>query len=449
MTQAPSKNNTYLSDFQEVEKHLKVGDPVWLREIRQFAYSRFAELGFPTARRGNEKWKYTSVAAIARATFQHTLDTGPEGIRDTYVHRLAPWDDNWMNMVFVNGHYRGDLSSPPSQGGGAFVANLSDVIRSDGDLAQKHLGQLATFDDDAFAALNTAFLGDGAYVHIPDGETLPYPLHLLFLTTDSEEPTISHPRTLVVAGARSRLNIIESYASLGRTRSFTNAVTEISVGDQAEVEHYKLLVDSPDAFHVGITRVRQAEASQYTSVSFARGASLARNDLQVVLDEPGSSCILNGLYMTSGTEHVDNFINVDHAQPHTTSRLNYKGILDGKSKAVFGGTVLVRRGAQKADSHQSDKNLILSEEAEVDSKPSLLIYADDVKCGHGATAGNLDEDAIFYMKSRGLDLETATRHLIRGFANDIIKAVRVEPFRAFLDRLFLGALPNFRRGGQS
>ena len=449
MAQAPAKNDRYLTDFQALDKHLKAGEPTWLREIRQRAYSRFADLGFPTARRGNEKWKYTSVAPIAKATFQHSFDTGPEGVRDTYIRRLAPWDDNWINLVFVNGHYRRDLSTPTSHENGIHVGNLADVIRSDGDLAKKHLTRLATFDDDAFAALNTAFLGDGAYVHIPDGETLQSPLHLLFLTTESEEPTISHPRTLVVAGSRSRVTIIESYASLGRTQSFTNAVTEIVAGNQAEIEHYKLLIDSPEAFHVGITRVQQSEASKYSSVSFARGASLARNDLQVSLGAPDSSCFLNGLYMTSGTEHIDNFINVDHAQPHTTSRLNYKSILDGKSKAVFGGTVLVRPGAQKADSHQVDKNLILSEEAEVNSKPSLLIYADDVKCGHGATAGNLDEDTIFYMRSRGLDLETAKRHLIHGFANDIVETVRVEPFRAFLDRLLLGALPNFRRGGQS
>jgi Fe-S cluster assembly protein SufD len=195
---------------------------------------------------------------------------------------------------------------------------------------------------------------------------------------------------------------------------------------------------------VGVTRVQQAEDSSFSSGSFARGAALARQDLLVLLDAPGSICHLNGLYMTSGTQHIDNYINIDHAKPHTTSRLKYKGILDGKSKAVFGGTVLVRKDAQKADAQQSDKNLLLSDEAEVDSKPSLLIYADDVKCSHGATAGNIDEESVYYMRSRGLDLETASRLLIHGFASEIVESVKLEEVREYLDRQFLAALPNYR-----
>ena len=251
----------------------------------------------------------------------------------------------------------------------------------------------------------------------------------------------------MVAGRHSKLTVIESYVSLSNSQHFTNAVTEIALEDGASVEHYRLLMENPDSFHVGNTRVHQGQDSTFSSASFTRGAAVARNDFQVLLDAPGSFCSLNGLYMTSGRQHIDNYINIDHAKPHTTSRLYYKGILDGSSKAVFGGTVLVRKDAQKADAQQSDKNLLLSDKAEVDSKPSLLIYADDVKCGHGATAGNIDEDTLFYMRSRGLDLDTASSLLIYGFASEIIEAVRLEPLHGYLDKLFLESLPNFRFGG--
>ena len=446
MAQAPAKYDRYVSDFEAFERSLLANGPMWVHQIRQQGLSRFTELGLPTARRGNEKWKYTSVVPIANTTFEYPFDLNPDEVKAADIRQIAPWDDSWVNLVFVNGRYCEALSTAPArsngEANGAHVANLADVFLADGNVAEKHLARYASVEDDAFTALNTAFLKDGAFVHVPEGYSLQSPLHLLYLTTDRAQPTVSHPRALIVAGRHSKLTIIESYVSLSHARYFTNAVTEIVVEDGAKVEHYRLLMDSPDAFHVGTTRVYQGPDSTFSSASFASGAALARNDLLVVLDAPGSSCFLNGLYMTSGTQHIDNYINIDHAKPHTTSRLYYKGILDGSSKAVFGGTVLVRQGAQKADAQQSDKNLILSEAAEIDSKPSLLIYADDVKCGHGATAGHIDEDIVFYMRSRGLDLEMASSLLIQGFASEIIEAVQLEPFRAYLDRTFLGALPN-------
>ena len=449
MPKALAKEHQYLSDFQAFERDLGASGATWVHKIRQQAVSRFAELGFPTARRGNEKWKYTSVVPISNATFEYPFEHDRDEVSVADIRRFSPWVDGWITLVFVDGHYREALSTAHLGANGLHVANLADVFLADGDLAETHLAQHATVEDDAFTALNTAFLKDGAFVHVSEGVSVQSPLHLLFVTTDRTEPTVSYPRSLVVAGRDSRLTIIESYISLSNGRHFTNGVTEIEVGEGAEIEHYKLLMDNPDSFHVGTTRVHQGQDSRFSSASFARGAALARNDLLVALDAPGSSCLLNGLYMTSGTEHIDNYINIDHAKPHTTSRLYYKGILDGQSKAVFGGTVLVRRDAQKSDAQQSDKNLLLSEGAEVDSKPSLLIYADDVKCGHGATAGHIDEDTVFYMRSRGLDLETASGLLIRGFAREIIETVQVAPFRAYLDQQFLGALPKFQFGGSS
>ena len=279
-------------------------------------------------------------------------------------------------------------------------------------------------------------------MHIPRNFAAPQPVQLVFVTTGRQQPRVTYPRTLVVAEANSQVSLVETYISLTDGRFLTNAVTEIVVGDGANVSHNRLLLESLDAYHVGVSRVYQAADSSFTSASFAKGAALGRNDFQSLLDGPGANCTLNGLYFTTGSQHMDNFINIDHARPHCTSRLLYKGILDGKSRAVFGGNVTVRKEAQKTDAQQTDKNLLLSEEAEVDSKPSLLIYADDVKCGHGATAGHIDSDTLFYMRSRGLDVATASQLLIHAFASEIIDSVELEPLRDYLDAKFMEAIPD-------
>ena len=443
MTQVPTKYERYLSDFQAFERGLSADRPTWIHKIRQHALSRFTELGLPTTRRGNEKWKYTNVAPISKATFEYPIEPSRDEVKVSDIRGVAPWDDSWINLVFVDGHYSEALSTGLASVNGARVTNLADAVLSDREVVERHLAQHATFEDDGFTALNTAFLQDGAFIHVPEGESLPSLLNLIFVTSGGEQPIVSYPRALIVAGRHSKLTIIESYVSLSPTPYFNNAVTEIVLEDGAQVEHYRLLLDSMDAFHVGDSRVYQGQDSAFTSTSFVKGAALGRNDFYVLLDGPGGSCVLNGLYMTSGTQHIDNNLNIDHAKPHGRSRLLYKGILGGKSRAVFGGLVLVRPGAIKTAAMQTDKNLILSEGAEVDSKPSLLIYADDVKCGHGATAGNIDENTVFYMRSRGMDLETASKFLIYGFASEIIDKVQVEPLLTFLERLFLRALPSY------
>jgi Fe-S cluster assembly protein SufD len=443
MTQAVAAHDTYLSDFRTFEETLPPGEPAWLRELRERAVSRFVELGFPTARRGNEPWKYTNVGPIADGRFAYSASPAP-AVTPEEMRSGIVWDDGWHNVVFLNGCYSPALSTlaPTS---GARVASLAEAVRAGEPLVQRHLAQHAGFQESGFTALNTAFLNDGAFVHLPEGVEFRTPVHLVFVST-SDAPSVSYPRTLVVAGANSKATVIESYIGLGGARYLTNAVTEIALEDGAQVDHYKLMLESGDAFHVASTRVDQARDSTYFSLSYAMGALIGRNDLRVVLDGPGGSSRLNGLYVTTGRQHLDNYINIDHAKPHCTSRLYYKGILDGESRAVFGGTVLVRPGAVKTDAYQEDKNLLLSEKAEVDSKPSLEIYADDVKCGHGATAGTVTEDAIFYMRSRGLDLEKASALLIQGFASEITDSVRVAPLRAYLERLTLAALRGFKYG---
>ena len=444
--QRPAIKDRYVSDFQDLDRDESRSRPQWVRQLRQEAMSSFTQLGFPTSRRGNEKWKYTNVAPIANTVFQYPSGTASDDIGLGDIAKYKALGPEWTNLVFVNGHFCPSLSTPHDVPGGIEVANLTAVVRRDGKLARRTLAQHAPFHEDAFTALNTAFLGDGAYVHIPEDGVHTSPVHLMYITTELPESTVSYPRSLVVAGPRSELTIVESYVGLSPGVYFNNAVSEIVVEEGARVQHYKLLNESAGAFHVGATRVHQGQDSSFSSWSFARGAALARNDFHILLDAPGSFCSLNGLYTTSGKQHIDNYITIEHAKPHTTSRLSYKGVLDGNSKAVFGGTVLVRQDAQKADSQQSDKNLLLSKEAEVNSKPSLLIYADDVKCSHGATAGHIDEDSIFYMRSRGIDLATARGLAVRGFANEIIDSVPIESLRNYLGMLLLGSLSHSQPG---
>ena len=411
-----------ISNQRYHEDHLALAaastGPAWLDSLRAVGWERFEALGLPTARRGNERWKYTAVAPISRVGFAYPFLNSVEAPL-VGAHEGRPYipGEGWSTAAPV-------------------------IPGEDEDAISQHIGSLAPMEEDGFTALNTAFLNEVAVVRVPDGADgpmavcvnhggLPGPDAL-----DGEQRYARHPRALIIVGRNANLTVIETYTGPKGPRYFTNAVTEIVVGEGAQVDHYRLLDESPAAFHVGTTRVRQERDSSFRSASFALGTALARNDFAVTLDGPGAFCSLNGLYYTSQGQHIDNLINIDHAQPHCTSRLNYKGILDGDSRAVFGGEVMVRRNAQKSDAQQSDKNLLLSEDAEVDSKPSLMIYADDVQCAHGATAGQIDAQTLFYLRSRGLDLETASRMLVLAFASEIIDTVRPDTLRGYLESLF-------------
>ena len=355
------------------------------------------------------------------------------------LQAVAPWQPDWRTLVVVDGVFAAGLSTGNGSGAG-IAAGLADAVKSEPKLGANVLGQLASPEDDGFAALNTAFVGDGVGISVPAGADAGV-INVVYLTTGREQPRATHPRLVISAAPNSRATVIETFVGPD-VRYLTNTVMEASVGEGANVEHYRLLLEGSEAYHVGVSRVLQQKDSTFSSVGIAHGAALGRNDFGVTLAGTGAECTLNGLYLTTGSQHIDNYINIDHAEPYGTSRLFYKGILDGRSRAVFGGNVTVRKDAQKTDAQQTDKNLLLSEEAEVDSKPSLLIYADDVKCGHGATAGHIDADTVFYMRSRGLDLPTASRILIHAFASEIIDTVALEPLREYLDERFRNAIPS-------
>lgn len=451
MTQVLEKYSGYLAQYEELEASWEANRLPWLTQLRGHGWSRFAALGMPTARRGNEKWKYTNVGPIANASFGHPVGLEPkDDIPPNQIAKVAPWQEEWVNLVFLDGRFSSSLSTGPISNG-VYAGGLDNIPPVHANVLRQHLGQHALVEEDGFTALNTAFLHDGLFVHVTEGTPAPSLVNLVFATTDRHQPRVTYPRVLVVAGPGTQLTLTESYVSLTQEPGFTNAVTEIVLEENSQVRHCRLLLENQQAFHVGTSRVYLAQNSSFNSTSFAKGAALGRSDLHCLLDGPGASCTLNGLYLTTGTQHMDNFINIEHAKPHGTSRLLYKGILDGHSRAVFGGTVLVRKDAQHTNAHQTDKNLLLSADAEIDSKPSLFIYADDVVCGHGATAGHIDAETLFYMRSRGLDLETASRILVQAFAGEVIEKVEPEPLRDYVEKLYARAVsaPGLGVGGTS
>ncbi len=421
----------YLADFEVASR--SGGGPEWLGGLRQQAIESFGRVGFPTQTRGNERWKYTNVGPLARATFSYSLDVDSESVSLEQVKALAPWHDDWTTLVFVDGVYDPALS----RGDGLVARSMARTVASDGAVVGEHLGRYASIQD-GFIAVNTAFTHDGAVVEVPDETDVERPVHLVFVSSGASPDRVSYPRVLVLAGQSSRLTLVDSYVGPSEGRYFTNAVVEIAASEGSEVEHYRYIGEGTKAFHIGATRTRLDAAASYTSTSVATGARIARNDLNVLMDAPGASCVLRGLYSTSGNQHIDNHIDIDHAKPSCTSDQYFKGILDGRSRAVFSGRVLVRKDAQNTEAHQSDKNLILSEGARINTKPSLEIYADDIQATHGATAGAVADDALFYMRSRGIDEDTARRLLVSGFAAEILDTIPLDALREHAALVFSG-----------
>ncbi len=403
-------------------------DPGWLTEIRRSGMERFREMGFPTVR--DEAWKYTNVAPIRRVPFNPAPESGPTPaplLTDTLAEREE------IQIVFVNGRYSPALSSAAPRPEGLEVKSLKEVLRERPEWAEPHLGRIVR-DGNAFAAINAAFLDDGAFVRLPARTAIERPIHLVFLSEPVFGPTVSHPRNLVIAEPGSQAALVETYAGTDGELSFTNAVTEVVLGEGAVLDFSKLERESDAAFHVATIAVSQGRDSNFTSHSISLGGALARNDLNVRLDAEGADCTLNGLFLGSGAQLLDNHTLIDHAEPHGTSRELYKGILDAKSRGIFHGTIIVRPDAQKTDAMQTNKNLLLSKEALVNSEPALRIFADDVKCRHGSTIGQLDAAAMFYLRSRGIGEREARDLLVYAFASDVASRIRVAPLRSLVER---------------
>jgi Fe-S cluster assembly protein SufD len=424
----------YVEDFTELSSNGGRAEPAWLRETRRAGIEKFAELGFPTPR--NEDWHFTSVAPIAESVFSPLRGSSGTIEREA----LEPFtfaQRDWPLLVFVNGRYNAALSSVGALAKGVRVSDLSTTLRNEPALVEPWLGKLSPFDDRSFSALNAAFMSDGAVIHIAPDTEAPVPLHVIFVSDSSAAKGVAHLRNLIVAGRNSKTTVIESYVSLGDSHYFTNAVTEVSVEAGATLTHYKIQRESQRAFHVHTIDVKQARDSHYVSFSFATGAALSRTNIYTYLGGDGCGATLNGLYMADDEQHMDHQTNIVHAQPNCFSREIYKGILSGSAHGVFNGKVYVYPIAQKTDGKQTNNNLLLSEHARIDTKPQLEIYADDVRCTHGATVGRLDEMALFYMKSRGVSADKATRLLTYAFAADVLETIEVAPVRAELERATL------------
>jgi len=427
--QTASEKDAYLAAVDRIQAAEAKRFPVWVDRIRNAAAQTFRTLPFPTTH--DEDWKYTNVAPIVRGSFPPTIGYASDLPSLADVEQRFPIGSAGSRLVFVDGRYVAELSQVSA--GRAVVQDLAQAFDDSPDLVEAHLGRYVPADLNAFTALNTSLIEEGALVWIPNGAVVEEPIHLLFLSIAARAST--HPRVLISLGRASEATIVETYAALGDGSRFTNAVAEMVLGEGAVLEHYRVVEESDSAYHIETTEVHQSRDSTYTSFSMNARAAIGRNDLHVRLAGEGASCTLNGLSVTQAEEHVDNHTLIDHIEPHGTSRQLYKGVLDDQSRTVFNGKIIVRPDAQRTDAQQANRNLLLSEDAVLDTKPQLEILADDVKCTHGATVGQLDDEMVFYLKSRGLNDEPARAILTYGFASDVVASVRDRSVRVHLDRL--------------
>ena len=437
MTDVAARTERYVADFEAFARNGASGAPQWLRELRERAIARFAELGFPTMKQ--EEWRYTSVAPIADQRFMLAHAPRSPLPRPSDVEHLCV--DAGPRVVFVDGRHAPTLSTPAELAGGVWAGSLATALRTDTEpreLARAHLARHARWRESAFAALNTAFLADGAFVHVPATVTLERPLEVVFLSTGragSDGPIVSHPRSLIVVERGAQASVVETYAGLSDGVYWTNAVTEVVVGDGARAELYRVQREGPHGFQVATTHSRQERDSYLGLHVLTLGAALARHDINSVLDGSGAELILNGLYLLGGAQHADHHTVIDHAQPHCASHEFFNGVLAERAHGVFNGRIIVRPGAQRTDSKQTNNNLLLSTEARADSQPQLEIYADDVKCTHGSTVGPIDQMQLYYLRSRGLSPEAARSILTYGFGAEILDRMRHAEVRDQLDRL--------------
>lgn len=396
------------------------GGPAWLEKLRRQAYERFSALGFPTTK--DEEWKYTNVSPIAKAGFQRAA-AGPVSVDPALLPDLGCA----TRLVFVNGRFAPGLSASAAPAG-VKIRTLAEALKDGNPTVESHLARYASFDKQAFVALNTALAEDGAVVEIARNAVLEQPLHLVFWTS-ADAPVMTHPRVLILAGRGSQASLIEHYIGAPDARYFTNAVTELVLGEGAVFDHYRLQHESGRAFHIAAFQAVQDRHSVLRSHNVTLGAALSRNDINSVLDAEGAESVLNGLFLVDGDRHADFHTLLDHAKPHCTSHELYKGILDGRGVGVFNGKIIVRKDAQKTNAIQSNRNLLLSPDAVINTKPQLEIFADDVRCTHGATVGQMDREAVFYMQTRGIPEADARELLTLAFAGQVLDELRWEPLK--------------------
>ena len=430
MSTAIQNVETYLDTFAAFEKQAVGRDLAWLQRLRADAFARFCHAGFPTTH--DEDWRFTSVAPMAGTQFSFAP---PELAQSTKSH-LDHWriEGACARLVFIDGRFCRELSQI-SNSRGVKVSSLQEEMLANPAAIERHLGRYLDTQRDAFSALNTAFLEDGAYLHVGRGTVLEAPIHLLFVSSAAEVPTMSHPRNLLIFEDETQGTIVEEYVSLGHNSAFCNSATELVAGENATVSHYMIEREHREAFNFSTLRIQQGRSANVASHSLLLGGGLVRNNVHPVLAGEGGECLINGLFVGDGHQHLDNYMHVEHAQPHCSSRQFYNGILDGHAHGVFHGRIVVHKDAQKTDAKQTNRNLLLSDDAQIDTKPQLEIYADDVKCTHGATIGQIEENALFYLQSRGIDEISARRLLLLAFARECLDRMKPGPAQSYSERL--------------
>jgi Fe-S cluster assembly protein SufD len=434
-TMTATDHDRYLVEFETLEKDLESG-PERLRQLRHQAIDRFATLGFPTLKM--EEWRFTNVAPIARTEFNLAPERGGIVLGDLAPYRYA----DSIQLTVVNGHLVPEFSDLRCLPEGVIVCSMAESLASHAEKIDEYLGKYAGFENHAFVALNTALFRDGVFVYVPKGVVVERPINLVNIARPTgDQPVAMFPRNLFVASESSQVTLVEQFATVGEGSYLTSPVTEIVVEDNATVDHYKLQRESSEAFHMATFQIHLGRDGNFSSHSISWGGGLVRNDVNAVLDGEGSEATLNGLYMVEGNQLVDNHMRVDHAQAHCDSHELYKGILEGKSRAVFNGRIYVHEGAQKTDAKQTNRNLLISRDAVCNSNPQLEIFADDVKCTHGSTVGQLDDLAVFYLRSRGIGEEAARSLLTYAFAADIVERIKVQPVRQDLEEFLFRRLP--------
>lgn len=420
-------HSAYVEAFAHVRESLPGHGVGWLESLRERAIKRFGKAGFPTPK--DEVWKFTNLRALTRQTFTPAPCQENSVVLDDLSPHL-PQGLDCHRMVFVDGHFHADLSQIGALPEGVRLASLAQTLMGDPGTLEAYFRD----EGDSPAALNTAFAADGAVLIIDGGVTLEMPVHLLYLATAPEEARVNHPRNVIVAGAGSRATVIETYAAMANGAYWTNVINDVTVERDAVLKHIKFQNEGSGGFHLAATRTRIAAGATYDSFTAQIGARLARNEIAASLNGEGGSCRLKGAFLGRGRQHLDNTTLIDHVEPGCHSDEYYKGVLDGDAHGVFQGKIIVRPDAQKTDAHQLSKNLLLSSGAQVDNKPELEIYADDVKCSHGAATGELDEDALFYMRARGIEAGEAERMLVEGFIGEIVAAIDVPELTAHMER---------------
>jgi Fe-S cluster assembly protein SufD len=416
-------------NFDVFEKSLNGEKLNGLHTTRKEALKKFNELSLPTLK--DEEWRYTNISPLLKYNFN--VVTEQRKVSNEVVKKLLFDEMDAHHLVFVNGQYSAENSKLYDLPKGVIIQSIQEAIKNQPGQIQKYFSKYANHQDQVFTALNTAFMKDGAFIYVPDSNIIERPIHIIFITSVDGDKIITQPRNLFIAGKNSQVTIIEHYASEVDEIYFTNTTTEIVADENAIVDHIKLQEESGEAFHIGRMEIDQERNSNFTSHSISRGGKITRNDFNSRFNGEGGECMLNGLFITEDNQLFDTHTIIDHATPYCNSHEHYKGILNGKSSGVFNGKVIVREDAQKTNAFQENNNILLSDEAVVNTKPQLEIFADDVKCSHGATIGQLNDEAKFYLKARGIGNEMAKAMLIHAFAFDVVTSIKSELIKNYVE----------------